>query len=78
MATYKVVYEIEVEAESHLEAAQTVQGWLQDPDSTGQCYYVEEEGTREIHSVDLSEEEGNQDYRVEEYTPLISPYDNIS
>ena len=79
MALYKVVWEIELDAETPLEAAQQAMDWLQDRDGTPQQFYVQEDGERELFSVDLSEPEDQQVYPVEEYVPLIRrPYDNIS
>ena len=36
MAKFKVVHEIEVEAKNHLEAAKTIQEWMDDADQKWQ------------------------------------------
>ena len=56
MATKKVVFEIEVDAETSLEAAKTVQDWLQDPSDNWQ-FYVQDLKTKQVDSVDLDEHE---------------------
>jgi len=70
MANYKVVFEIEVDAESPLEAAKTVQDWLQDPSDNWQ-FYVMNEDTQKVYSVDLDEHESVAVVDVERYLPLI-------
>lgn len=70
METYRVVMEIEVEAESPLEAAKTIEGWIRE---SGEFqYYVQNEQTKEISSVDLSENDDDVVLPVKEYEPLIS------
>jgi hypothetical protein len=67
---YKVVLEIEVDAETPLEAAQKAQVMgLEDPQF---IYVVQDDQTNELNSVDLSE----ADYKdsvlpLDEYEPLI-------
>jgi len=56
MAIFKVVYEIVIEAENSLEAAKTVEDWLQNPNDHWQ-YYVQNVETGKIESVDLEEDE---------------------
>lgn len=71
MASYKVVFEIEVDETSPLSAAQTVEGWLHDTTRQWQ-YYVQDEGGN-VFSVDLQEEDENAvlDVPMVDYTPLI-------
>jgi hypothetical protein len=70
MAQFKVVMEITVGAESPLEAAKTIQEWLEDPQSKWQ-YYVQELGDKKVFSVDLSEEDEDAVLPVEKYEPMI-------
>lgn len=69
MATYKVVLEIEVDADTPLEAAKTTQNWIQDPDFSWQ-YYIQEEGAKKIHVIDLLNNE-EPVLEVLNYKPLI-------
>ena len=70
MAQFKVVMEITVGAETPLEAAKTVQKWLQDPQSKWQ-YYVQKVGDKKIDSVDLDEEDEDAVLPVKDYEPMI-------
>jgi hypothetical protein len=70
MANYKVVFEIEVDAETALEAAKIVQDWLQNPSDSWQ-FYVMNEDTQKVYSVDLDEHESVAVIDVERYLPLI-------
>ena len=71
MAQFKVVMEITVGAETPLEAAKTVQKWLQDPQSKWQ-YYVQKVGDKKIDSVDLDEEDEDAVLPVKDnYHPLL-------
>jgi len=54
MATFKVVFEIEVDAQTSLEAAKIVQDWLQNPSDNWQ-FYVQDLKTKQVDSVDLDE-----------------------
>ena len=71
---YKVVFEIETDdnngEQSPLEAAKMVQQWLQERGNDWQ-YYVQDEYTDEIFSVDLSEEDEDAVLPVDKYEPLI-------
>jgi hypothetical protein len=68
MATFKVVFEIEVESRSPLTAAYQVQEWLRRNDWQ---FYVQNAETLEIFSVDLLEEDEDAVLPVKEYTPII-------
>jgi len=70
MATKKVVFEIEVDAETSLEAAKTVQDWLQDPSDNWQ-FYVMDEDTMQVDSVDLEEDDSVAVIENVQYLPLI-------
>jgi len=73
MANYKVVLEIEIDANSPLEAAQKTQDWIREPDTDWQ-YYVQRASRKddEVFSVDLSEEDENAVYDADNYIPLIN------
>ena len=73
MATFRVTWEIEIEANSPLEAAKTAREWQSDirGDSEANQYYVQNEKTLEIVSVDLDEEPDDMVLPVEKYEPLI-------
>jgi hypothetical protein len=67
--TYKVVLEIEVQAESPLQAAKTVQEWVRDG---GFQFYVQPcDKSEKVFSVDLSEEDENAVLETLNYTPMI-------
>jgi len=70
MTHYKVTLEIEVNADSPLEAAKTVQGWLRSDDY--QYYVQEDEVDGKIVSVDLTEADEDAVLPADDYTPLIS------
>lgn len=70
MATFKVVLEIEVEAKNSLEAAKTVQEWMDDADTKWQ-FYVQKDGSKKIESVDLNEVDSAAVLPVGAYEPMI-------
>ena len=70
--TYSVVFEIEVDAETPLEAAKKVDEFFQDPkyfDKFWQFYVQGDD--KVIHSVDLYEEDEHASIIIDDYTPLI-------
>lgn len=71
MEEYKVVFEIQVNAESPLEAARITLGWLRDKDSEWE-FIVQENGEGEtpIYLVDL--EDNDAVLPLNYYQPLIS------
>ena len=71
MANYRVVLEIEVDADTPLEAAQKTQEWIQSKDNDWQ-YYVQHTASEDVFSVDLSEEDENAVYETDNYIPLIN------
>lgn len=71
MATKRVVYEIEVEAETNIEAAKTVQDWLQNDPNQSWQFYVQDADTKKIVSVDLDEDESCMELPADNYTPMI-------
>jgi hypothetical protein len=70
MANFKIVWEIELEAQTPLEAAKTAQEWIKEPLNNWQ-FYVQNEETKEISSVDLEEVDENAVFPVKSYHPLI-------
>ena len=75
MATKRVVFEIEVETnsngdDSNIEAAKTVQDWLQNPNDNWQ-FYVQDVETSKIVSVDLDEDETCMELPANDYRPMI-------
>ena len=77
MAKFKVVHEIEVGAESPLEAAQTALEFILDAEGLAHQFYVQEISENEnevmpIFSVDLDEDNAVLDVPAQTYQPLIS------
>ena len=72
MKNYKVVFEIEINAASPLEAAKKVQNWLQNENDNWQ-YYVQESDRKnaKILSVDLDENDESAVLPADNYEPLI-------
>lgn len=68
MATFKIVWEIELEAKNPLEAAKEAQRWISGNDWQ---YYVQNDETKEIFSVDLAEEDEDAVLPTTNYEPLI-------
>jgi len=68
---YKVVFEIEVEANDELEAAKTVQKWLQNPDDAWQFYVQPCDKSKDVFSVDLAEEDEDAVVEADNYIPII-------
>jgi len=66
---YRVVLEIVVEAKNPLEAAKTLESWIKDGDKFQ--YYVQNDETNEIVSVDLNEDDEDAVLPVHEYEPMI-------
>ena len=72
MANYRVTWEIDIEADSALDAALKAQEYQRDYNTTANQFYVQDEKTLEIVSVDLDEElVADAVLPVKEYTPLI-------
>lgn len=69
MATKRVVFEIEVEAETNIEAAKTVQDWL--ADGTKYQFYVQDVETKKVVSVNLDADESIKEVDADNYTPTI-------
>jgi len=71
MPHYKVVLEIEVDAENPLEASKTVQRWVKEDESNFQYYVQEDEPSAEIVSVDLTEADADAILPADDYRPMI-------
>ena len=70
MKTFNLSIEIQIEANSPLEAAKKLEAMLQD-DPTELQYYVQEEDVPQVYSVDLAEEDEDAVLPVESYLPII-------
>jgi hypothetical protein len=72
MANFKIVWDIELEAENPLEAAKKAQEWLKEND-TNWSFYVQNDRSDEIFSVDLADDDENAVLLVTkgEYKPMI-------
>ena len=72
--TYKVVWEIELDAENELEAAKTALNWLNEA-GEGKVFIVQEENNtveKPIYLVNLLEEDEDAVLPMGQYKPLIS------
>lgn len=67
---YKVVLEIEINANSPLQAAEIVEEWIQERGSHWQ-YYVQSYDDDQIYSIDLEEDDINKVLDIDKYVPLI-------
>jgi hypothetical protein len=70
MATFKVVHEINVEANSPLQAAKKIQKWMDEADNKWQ-FYVQRENGKKVYSVDLQEDDSVAVLPVSVYHPMI-------
>ena len=70
MGNFKVVHEINVEAKTPLEAAKTVQEWMDNADTKWQ-FYVQRENGKKLYSVDLSEDNSAAVLEVGADEPMI-------
>ena len=70
MAQFKVVWEIQLEADSPLEAAKLAQEIQQDKNSSATMYYVQEDEKKEVFSVDLLEDDEDAVLPTD-YVPMI-------
>lgn len=70
MGKYKVVYEIEVDASSALNAAKEIFSWMKEEDFSKQ-FYVQNERSQKIYSVDLDESDKDAVLPVHCYHAMI-------
>jgi hypothetical protein len=70
MANFRIVWEIELDGSNPLAAAEQAQRWMRTNDW---CFYVQNAETKELFSVDLSEEpeDAVMPVSVKEYIPII-------
>jgi len=68
MTTFRISWEVEIDAETPLAAAQQAQSWIRKDDWQ---YYVQNSDTNEIFSVDLQEEDEDAVLPVKEYKSII-------
>lgn len=68
MPTYHISWEIELDAETPLEAAKIAEEWAMEKNWQ---YYVQDTDTKEIFSVDLQEEDEDAVLPVDEYKSII-------
>ena len=72
MPVFKVCWEIQLDAENPLEAAKLANRWLQEQDNSAVQFYVQEDNTKEVFSVDLLEEDEDAVLLCKDgYTPII-------
>ncbi len=71
---FRVVWEIQLDADTPLDAAKTALDWIREDNTTGNAphqFYVQEEDKNELFSVDLIEDDEDAVLPVTEYNPLI-------
>ena len=69
MAIFKVVFEIDVDTKTPLEAAKIVQDWLHNPNDNWQ-YYVQD-NKENVFSIDLEEDDSCAVQQTDNYVPMI-------
>lgn len=67
---YNVSLEINIEANSSLEAAKIVDGMVKDPLCNWQ-YYVQESEKSPVYSIDLQEEDEDAVIEIKDYKSII-------
>lgn len=71
MKTYNISLEITLDSISPLEAAKQFQNWIKENETNWQ-FYVQEDGSKEIYSVDLEEPDEDSVLIANGYTPIIN------
>jgi len=71
MTTHRVILEIEVEAETPLEAAKEIQSWLDEGDQKWQFYVQPCDKSKDVFSVDLQEDDEDAVQETLNYIPMI-------
>lgn len=56
MKIFKVIFEIDIDADNPTDAAEKVQRMIQEETDANWQWYVNEHGSKDIYSVDLEEE----------------------
>lgn len=76
MANFRVILNIDIEAENPLEAAQNLEDWSKEFD-THLTYYVQNEKTNEISSVDLDEPDEDAVLPITNNIPIENAFNNL-
>lgn len=71
MKTYNISLEITLNATTPIEAAKQLQNWIKENETNWQ-FYVQEDGSKEIYSVDLEEPDEDSVLIANGYTPIIN------
>jgi hypothetical protein len=71
MAMHKISWEIELDAENPLAAAKESLRMIQDGGESPFCFYVQAEGSKDVFSVDLNEDDEDAVLPALDYSPLI-------
>lgn len=71
MKTYNISLEITLDAINPLEAAKQLQNWIKENETNWQ-FYVQEDGSKYIYSVDLEEPDEDAVVIANGYTPIIN------
>jgi crotonobetainyl-CoA:carnitine CoA-transferase CaiB-like acyl-CoA transferase len=71
MSLFRVAWEIEIEADNHLEAAQKALDCQKDPFNEATQFYVQNSRSKKVVSVDLQEDRGKEVLPVKKYESLI-------
>jgi len=67
---YSIALEINMSARSPVEAARKLQEWLRDTDINWH-FYIQDDATTDIYSVDLDEVDDKMVIEANDYTPVI-------
>jgi hypothetical protein len=71
MSNYKIVWEIELNASNPVEAAEEAMDSL--ANGTARCFTVQNTETLKLCTIDLDEDEGEQELPLDKYETLIKP-----
>ena len=71
MKTYNISLEITLNATTPIEAAKQLQNWIKENETNWQ-FYVQEDGSKDIYSVDLEEPDEEAVLIANGYTPIIN------
>lgn len=70
MNTYKIQWDIEIDADNPLEAAKIAQEWMEEATNKW-LFHVQKENSYIVHAVDLNNETVIE---VENYKPLVDKF----
>ena len=71
MKTYNISIEITLDAINPLEAAKQLQNWIKENETNWQ-FYVQEDGSKDIYSIDLEEPDEAAVLIANGYIPIIN------